>query len=103
MYSNLFINIKKPNHDFSDREKKILNLLITQAIVSINDQITQVPIGLHEQTMLSEDLLHHHVAFVSTIEHDMLENLKESINTGIFSILQTLGVEDFNISYYLSN
>lgn len=103
MYSNLFINIKKIDHNLSYREKMLLNFLLTQAIINVNDHITQVPFGLHEQSILDEDLLHHHIAFTSEIDHDMLENLKEAINAGFHSILESCGIQDFNIHYYLTN
>lgn len=103
MYSDLFINIKKVDHNLSYREKMMLNLLFTQAFININDHITQVPFGVHKQLLLDEDLLHHHITFTSEIEHDMFESLKEAINAGIHNILESCEIQDFNIHYYLSN
>ena len=99
MYSDLIINVQKMDHDLNDREKMLLNLLFTQAMISINDHITQVPLGLHQKDIMHEDLLHHHIAFTSEVDHDTMENLKEAFSAGISSILQTCGIEDFNINY----
>jgi hypothetical protein len=97
--SNLYVNVKKRRNDFSERERKILSVLLLNMTAQSNSQITKVPTVLKENNVDEEDLLNYQLIFQNAIDRESLEKLKGIMALNITKALRMCGIDGFRITY----
>jgi hypothetical protein len=88
------VKVVKANHDLSEREILIIEVLFQNLCATANSFIVKMGMALNPQDKEQNDIFHYRLAWQSSIPEEQAEEFKESIIGRIQGAVKMSGIEE---------
>lgn len=105
--ATLDIKITVEENNFSERELKLIEVLVINIASPVNGQVTGGNMSFNPLSMENKDIFHFQFAWQNSLEEDKYSDLKETLERRIGVALTMSDIKDgtitFNVNSYQTN
>lgn len=91
------INIKKKNHDYTERELQIFRSLMMTVLGNSNARTIKMAMSLNPVDMGEEDIFNNEVVLEKDLDEEIFSEFYNLVEKGIGSALRMAGVENYEL------